>query len=102
MTAEYNTHHFRMRRRQVILASIVLMALLAGIAVVRLQTKVAGARLEQQWGLWRDDHCKPVAGRLAHKRKASLYDHAHTGGVPATWQCSNGLRYVLANSDKPP
>jgi len=93
--------YFQRRRRQAISLGLGAALLLSGVAVARFHADLAAAEREQEWGLYRDDHCTQVAGPKPRKI-ATAYDHAHSEGSPGTWSCKDGKTYVLSNSDKPP
>lgn len=102
--AEQDTKHFKKKQKQLIAIAAAIVTLILIFAGFNLKRDLAHAKLEQQWGLWRDDNCKLVSGGAQSTAKSSndLYGPAKHAGAPGVWNCSDGSMHTLHNSDQPP
>lgn len=98
--------HFRKLRRRLAAGGILLVLVVIAIAAVNFRSDYREARLQQQWGLWRDDHClltdAPTPHVAASPQNATIYDASRLQGIPGTWQCVDGRTYTLDDSSQPP
>lgn len=93
--------HFRKRRRQFVLGGTMLAAVVAGVCLLLFQRDLEAAQLQQKWGLWRDEHCARQEGDLPGTQQRA-YSTKQLAGIPGTWQCDDGTKHVLTDSDRPP
>lgn len=104
MTDYHDQSHFRKRQKQAsaVVLSIFAIALVAG--GIYFKKDLDQSRLEQQWGLWRDDNCTLTSPstREPGNSGGSLYAAANHRGAPGSWSCTDGSSYELHNSDLPP
>ena len=102
--SEHDANHFKKRQRQVLMAAGALFVVSIIIAGYFFKLDLDKAKLEQQWGVWRDDNCTLVTQDApdASKAESSIYGPARHAGAPGVWNCSDGSTHTLHNSDQPP
>ena len=102
--AGQDTNHFKKRQRQLIAIAAAIVTIILVVAGINLRGDLAQAKLEQQWGLWRDDNCTLVNGDAQQTTRSSndLYGPAKHAGAPGVWNCRDGSTHTLHNSDQPP
>lgn len=93
--------HFRKRRKQFVLSGIGLAAIIVGVALLLFQRDLAAAKSQQEWTLWRDDHCTRKEGAL-DRSGTGVYNAQRLKDIPGTWVCDDGRTYHLLNSDEAP
>lgn len=93
--------HFRKRRKQLVLSGAAIAAIIVGAALLLFQRDLAAAKLQQEWALWRDDHCTRKEGAPSSEGTGA-YNAQRLSGVPGTWACDDGRAYSLRDSDQAP